>query len=180
MGREVSTKRVFVCIDIPEQVKEKIKEVQKNLPAFVGKKTEFENLHLTLKFLGHLERRKIEEVKKRLEKVRMKKFEASLGPLGVFSEQFIRIVWIKIFGCDALQKAVDDSLKGLFEPEARFMSHLTIARVKKVDNRNFFLEKLRKMEIPKISFEVDCFRLKESVLNPEGPRYFDMKIYPLE
>ncbi len=44
--------RCFISIDLPEKIIQEIKKIQEELPEFIGKKTETENLHLTLKFLG--------------------------------------------------------------------------------------------------------------------------------
>ncbi|RLG16235.1 RNA 2',3'-cyclic phosphodiesterase, partial [Candidatus Pacearchaeota archaeon] len=42
--------RTFISIDIPEKVRKEIIKIQNELSDFKGKKTEPENLHLTLKF----------------------------------------------------------------------------------------------------------------------------------
>ncbi|MEM4330973.1 MAG: RNA 2',3'-cyclic phosphodiesterase [Candidatus Pacearchaeota archaeon] len=171
--------RVFISLEFPENILEIVKEVQQKLPEFIGKKTEKENLHLTLKFLGEIEEDKVEIVKKRLESINFKKFEASLGEIGVFSEDFIRIVWIHVTNCDELQKRIDECLEDLFPKEKRFMSHLTIARVKKVLDKKSFLEKIRKINFQKESFTVKKFFLKESLLRKEGPVYKTLKEYNL-
>ena len=46
--------RVFISINISEEIRKEIKKIQDFLPEFFGKKTELENLHLTLKFLGNI------------------------------------------------------------------------------------------------------------------------------
>jgi len=45
-----------------------------------------------------------------------------------------RIAWIKVEGVGIweLQKRIDEALEDLFKKEERFMSHLTIARIKYV------------------------------------------------
>lgn len=171
--------RCFISIDIPENIKEEIKKIQEQLPDFTGKKIESENLHLTLKFLGEINDDKLEEIKKRLVNIKFKKFEAEINSIGVFSEKIIRIVWMHLTNCDGLQKEIDKSLKGIFESEQRFMSHLTIARVKNIKNKKEFLEKLDKVKIPKIKFAVDNFKLKSSALKKECPVYWDVEIYDL-
>ena len=45
---------------------------------------------------------------------------------------------------DELQKQIDKVLEGLFEPEFRFMSHITIARVKKVPDRKALVDYVKK------------------------------------
>ncbi len=59
------------------------------------------------------------------------------------------------------------------------MGHLTIARVKNAGNKKEFLEKLKRIKIPKIKFVVDNFKLKSSVLKSEGPVYEDIEVYNL-
>ena len=171
--------RCFISIDIPEEVKSEIKKIQDRLPEFIGKKTKLENLHLTLKFLGEVDDDKIEKIKNKLGEIKFNKFEISVDKIGVFSEKFVRIVWFHLIGCDDLQKQVDEVLKDLFPVEARFMSHLTIARVKNVDDKNIFLEELKKIKLPEIAFNVDNFKLKKSVLGREGPVYETLKEHGL-
>jgi len=172
--------RTFISIDFPEAVIKEVKKIQDVLPDFEGKKTEAENLHLTLKFLGETDEETVEKVKICLSKVSSPKLRLKFKKLGVFSEGFIRIVWVEVFGCGSLQKKIDISLEGLFGKEERFMGHLTLARVKNVQDKNKFLECLNKIPLPNIVFEVDNFKLKKSVLTKNGPIYSDIQIYPLE
>ena len=190
--------RTFIALDLPAEIIREIKKIQKELPEFIGKKTESENLHLTLKFLGDVSEEKVEQIKECLKKIKLsprddsskddtavpsgepQKFQVSIDSIGVFSKKVIRIVWLHLTNCDALQKEIDDSLKGLFKPEERFMSHLTISRVKNVENKKEFLEKLKKIKIPKINFMVENFKLKSSTLKSEGPVYEDIEIYNLK
>ena len=55
--------RAFVAISIPEEIKNRISEIQNQIPKFNGKLTEKENLHLTLKFLGEISQDLLENVK---------------------------------------------------------------------------------------------------------------------
>lgn len=172
-------KRVFISIDPPEDVQRKIEEIQKLLPKFEGKKTKKENLHLTLKFLGNVSDEQILEIDKRLKELRLKKFLIRVDGIGVFSERFIRIVWLHLSGCEELQSLIDTSLSDLFKKEERFMSHLTIARVRKLFNKTEFMKDIKKINLPNITFEISCFKLKESILGEEGPLYKTLVEYPL-
>ncbi len=172
-------KRLFVSIDIPENLKNDILKIQKELKHFQGKLTELENLHLTLKFLGETDNLNEINVINRLSKINFNSFITNLKNIGVFSEKEIKIVWIHLANCDELQKRVDEALEPLYPPEKRFMSHLTIARVKRVFNKELFLNELNKIEIPDLSFEVNNFRLKESKLTPNGPLYKTVKQFNL-
>jgi len=168
--------RCFVSIGFPKGIISKIKGVQEVLQKrdfFIGKFTEPENIHLTLKFLGEIDEHKIEEVKIKLKGIKFRKFLAQLGDIGVFNEKFIRIIWIQIFGkeVEELQKEIDISLKYLFDPENRFMSHLTIARVKKVLDKKKLLDELKNIKIPDLKFEIDKFYLMKSDLTSDRPVY---------
>jgi len=171
--------RTFISINISEEIRKEIKKIQDSLPEFFGKKTELENLHLTLKFLGEIEETKIEGIKEKLREIKIEKFATEIDEIGVFSEIFIRIVWLHMKDCENLQKQIDNALKNLFEPEKRFMSHLTIARIKKLKDKEGFLQDLKKIKIEKIKFIVDKFYLMKSELTAEGPRYSVLEEYNL-
>jgi len=171
--------RCFISINISKEVKKEIEKIQGVLPDFEGKKTELENLHLTLKFLSEINEEKVEELKKRLREIKFNKFETEIDEIGVFSEKFIRIIWLHLTGCSELQEIVDDKLRDLFELERRFMSHLTIARVKSIKDKKRFLAELKKIEIPKTKFQVDKFYLMKSELTNKGPNYEVIEEYEL-
>ncbi len=173
---EENKKRCFISINIPKEVSNKIEKIQNSLPDFNGKKTETENLHLTLKFLGEIKEEEIDKIKDILRNIKFSKFELRAGELGAFSPKFIRIIWLHLIGGEELQKKIDKEISTKFEKfgkEKRFMSHLTIARVKslKGENKENFLEKLNSIEIPQISFCVQEFCLMSSELTPEGAKH---------
>lgn len=170
--------RAFISVDIPKNILEGITKIQKMLPEFNGKFTETENLHLTLKFLGDIDEEILLEIERRLREINFKSFETRISEIGVFSPEYVKIVWVKLDNCENLQKAVDEKLSDIFEKEKRFMGHLTIARVKNIKNRKIFLEGLKKIKIPsRLNFSVKSFKLKKSELTPEGPVYETIEEY---
>ncbi len=177
--------RVFVAIDFPSEVIKEIARVQEILGnlKFSGKMTELENLHLTLKFLGEIDNDKLKEVEKRLLDIKLEKFESRLNGIGIFSYHGNpRIVWIKIGGKGIfeLQKKIDEILADLFKPEERFMSHMTIARVKYARDKIGFKNFIEGIKLKDIKFKVDKFMLKESELMELGPIYRDLESYLLK
>lgn len=163
--------RVFIGFFLPEEIKKDILEIQRKIPVFKGKLVEEENLHLTLKFLGEVSEKDLNELKEILKRVHFRKIECSIESLGFFSESFVRIIWLYLKNSEDLQREVDEALKDLFKTENRFMSHLTIARIKSVRNKNEFIEKLKKIDFNKVSFFVDEICLIKSELKKEGPEY---------
>ena len=81
--------------------------------------------------------------------------------------------------CNKLQRQIDEKLKDLFKPEKRFMSHLTIARIKEIKNKKRFLKELPNIKIPKIKFQIDNFYLMKSMLTSAGPKYEIISEYKL-
>lgn len=173
--------RAFVCIEFSDEVVKEVARVQGLVGKikFTGKMTELENLHLTLKFLGEIDDVVLEKVRERLKKVEFEEMELKLGRSGMFSRRGVpRIVWIKIEGKQIfeLQKRVDGALEGLFKPEERFMSHLTVARVKYVKDKKGFLEHVRGIKVRPVGFDVKGFSLKSSELKTVGPVYRDLEV----
>ena len=196
-------KRCFISIELPGEMIYVIKNIQnliKKKNMFIGKFTEPENLHLTLKFLGEIDEYKISNVMRMLKSVEFNEFEAELGNVGVFSKKFsknprffvsknfkkeefsdIKIIWIELLGkVFELQKEIDNKLINLFELENRFMSHITLARVKRVYDKKELIDYLKSIKPRKIKFNIDKFILKSSELNSEGPIYKDIKKYSLK
>jgi 2'-5' RNA ligase len=171
--------RTFISIDLNKETKDEIKRVQNSLPVFAGKKTEVESLHLTLKFLGEIDEYVLKRVEESLKKINFRKFKVKLGEIGFFKENFIKIVWIELKNCEELQKEIDDNLRNYFSKEEKFMPHITIARVKQIEDPDFFKKQLKKIKVKEVEFEVDKFKLKESKLRKEWPRYTDLGIYKL-
>lgn len=184
MTDELKYTRCFIALELDREVREYLEELglqikKKNL--FAGKFTDRENFHLTLKFLGEIGDGKVEEVKKRLGEVKFPEFEVSLGELGVFINSFNSILWVKLNGKGIwdLQKVIDEKFKDIFEPEVRFMSHVTLARMKKIHDKTIFLDYIKNIKTKKINFTVRDFSFKKSELRPEGPVYTDLERYEL-
>lgn len=179
--------RCFLAINFSQEVDEEIVKAQKLIEKhwnITGKMTEEENLHLTLKFLGELDEEKLKKVREALKEVKFKVFESHLGDIGCFSfKGNPRIVWAKVCGKELfeLQKKIDLSLeKEGFKQEERFMSHLTLARVKYVKDKLGFKEYIKNMKIPKVRFKVDNFYLFKSELKSPGPEYSVLEEYVLD
>lgn len=169
--------RLFIAIDIPEEIKNYLRAVQEELPsedaAVMRKTTDF---HLTLKFLGSTDGNKKQEVEAALENIPFKQFTAELSGLGIFgSQNFPRVIWVGVKIPDWLfetQKAIEKKVTELgFEAENRFSPHLTLARVKFVKDPQKCREQMTSIKIEPKKFEVKKFCLFRSHLSPRGAVY---------
>ena len=177
--------RSFICLEVLSEVVKEVARIQEILSKkpFQGKITELENLHLTLKFLGEISEKKVEEVKEELKKISFSSFEAKILETGIFSFRGNpKIVWIKVGGKEIfdLQRKIDEAmLKIGFKPEERFMSHMTIARIKHVKDKKAFREYVENIKTKKISWKVNEFFLKKSELKESGPVYTNLEKFSL-
>ncbi len=172
--------RCFIALELSREAIDEIENIQnliKNKNLFYGKLTEPENLHLTLKFLGEISEEKLKQAQEALKKIEFKEFEANLGELGLFSNRAQMILWMKLQGKGIfdLQKQIDKTLEDLLPIENRFMSHITIARIKKLPDKKSFLEYIKNLKHTSIKFKISEFILKKSELKPEGPVYNNLK-----
>ncbi len=173
--------RLFVAIDLPEEVKESIWNVSERLKRIKGLKVvERENLHITLKFLGEVKESSIKEISERLSGINSEPFSVSVEGIGSFpSKKRPRVIWVGINrGYDEillLKKKIDVSLSPMFGSEKRFSPHITIARAKyplKWSLIDDVISGFREQIFG--GFEVLGFSLKKSILKPEGPLYSDI------
>jgi 2'-5' RNA ligase len=176
--------RSFIAIDIPDDVKKKIAEVQSELresPADV-KWVKLGSIHLTLKFLGNIEEGQIKEIGEKMrESARtISPFSIDVTRMGVFPNiRNPRVIWIGLEETggrlSALQKGIEENLQLLgFEKEQRdFSPHLTIGRVKSSKGKSRLIEILerKKDESFHQSISVREVRLMKSDLKPTGPVY---------
>lgn len=160
--------RCFIAIGISDEAKKEIKRIQDSLNSLKDAKmklVEPENLHMTLEFLGELEDFKVNKCKEALKEIEFPKFMAHLGNAGVFpSESYIRVAWVSLEPQETIKRLhekIHGSLKNIAGLDERFESHITLARIKFVEDRQEFAEKLKSQKIKQIEFLADSFALKK-------------------
>ncbi|MEM4239660.1 MAG: RNA 2',3'-cyclic phosphodiesterase [Candidatus Woesearchaeota archaeon] len=161
--------RLFISCEIPQEISGYIHALAKQLPE--AKVSVPKNIDLTIKFLGDVPDTKLEEIKQKLSELRFKPFKAMLNGIGVFTEDFIRVVWVGLTPSEKFEELhvlADNVLEKLFQKEKRFQAHLTIARVKYVEDKKKFLDELKKIKVEPLTFEVNKIILFKSQLSPKG------------
>lgn len=174
-----------MAVDLNEEVRRKIAPLIEKASRISGvKAVEVENLHITLQFLGEVKDSKIPAIEDELSKVKFEQFKVSFQGVGAFpTPSSPRVVWVGISDGGKLKQLADSvhhQLKKLgFRRDKEFSAHVTIARVKRKNpeiktligehSSEFFGE-----------MEVKNFRLKQSVLRPQGPIYKDLMVFGYE
>lgn len=176
--------RAFIAFEIGENVKDEIMKIEEEIKKneIDIKLVERENLHITLKFLGNIEKRLLEKIFNILDNIKERKFEISVEDIGAFpNEKNIRVLWVGVKegreNIIRIQKELDNKLLPLgFKKEEDFVPHITIGRIKSFRNK----EKLMKIfeEYRGYFFGkciIDKIVLKKSILTPHGPIYHNLK-----
>ena len=137
----MNTIRAFIAVEIDQPNKQKISDLISNLKkskADVKWITE-DQMHLTLKFLGNIDKDKVQDISNTLSNIsnNFKSFTISLSNIGVFPNlNRPRVIWLGVDkGADYLKnlsERIENELEKLgFEKEDReFNPHLTLGRVK--------------------------------------------------
>lgn len=178
--------RLFIAIDVPEEIKEKAEQVEQEIKALPGSFTfvEKEAMHITLNFIGEVDDSLAENAKRALDTIGFAPFEVSLRGLSYFSPNFIRVVYIAIKkGTNELSRLfslIGDALENEGVPyeraeEGRFTPHFTVARIKYIKEKRPLLELIAKHADEDFgSFTVKGVLLKKSVLTENGPIYTNL------
>ncbi len=178
--------RLFIAVDLPAELKERLAEVQRRLgeAAQYLRFTRPEGIHLTLKFLGEVEPALFERIVAAMHEAAAtaQPLELVASGLGVFpSLRSARVVWVGVEGdvesLQALQRDLDQRLHRLGFPRERsaFTPHLTVARVRdglSPADRAALAQVLERLRPPEPArFPVDELVLFESFLKRGGARY---------
>jgi RNA 2',3'-cyclic 3'-phosphodiesterase len=127
------TMRLFVGIDIPDEIRGRISQYMLALDDLAPgtKWVRPESLHVTLKFIGNSE--KIEEIKHAVASISGPRFAIAFRGTGFFTPRSPRVFWAGVQAgpeLSALARAVEEALVPFgIEKEAReYSPHLTLAR----------------------------------------------------
>lgn len=179
--------RTFIAIKLTPEIISNISGVQEELKKSVieVKWVKPENIHLTLKFLGHITPEELEKVKLATRETLkpFAPFEVSVSGLGAFPKiEYPRVIWVGIDkGKKELTKIasrIEENLAKIgFAKEKRgFSPHLTLGRVKSPKGRKRSIETFTKLKASNLgSMRVTKISIMKSELRPLGPVYTSLE-----
>jgi RNA 2',3'-cyclic 3'-phosphodiesterase len=187
--------RTFIAIELPQNIKNYLAKIQQQLKGSGAdvKWVEPGNIHLTLKFLGERDEKKIKAISAVIENVALgnKSFTMSLSSIGTFpSISSPRVIWIGIDIGDAEVKKIVANLEeeiakqGIPKEDRAFSSHITIGRTRTPRNKEELTEEIRKItsgwNSKGLEFHVTKITLFKSTLSAKGPAYEVLKAASLK
>lgn len=183
-------KRLFVAINIVPDSKllQVYNEIQKRCYADKIKWVDAHLFHLTLKFIGETSQDSIDNISNVLRQIAddTDAFTFNLKGVGIFGSSYHpRIIRVNIEegrNLIRLGNEIATGLEAIGFPKDRqnFVPHLTLGRIKKVQDKKFFQQTIKLYQsqfFQKVS--VSEIILYESVLHPSGPEYFILEQYKL-
>jgi 2'-5' RNA ligase len=138
------------------------------------------NIHITLKFFGETGEDKIPEITEKLTEIAHVSpfFTMNIKNVGIFGSSYKpRVIWFGIEKNEQLTVLASQVLNAMDEigfkrDRQNFVPHLTVGRIKYIDDKNRFQQTIDKYKFTEIqNQEVSGFNLYESILRPQGPEY---------
>jgi 2'-5' RNA ligase len=173
--------RLFVAIRPPEAIREQLLDLMEGVPDLRWQQDE--QLHLTLRFIGEVERPAAEDVAVALWQIRFDRFSIALNGVGKFEKHRHGALWAGVTPRDplkALNAKVERACQSAgLEPERRaYHPHITLARWKgRAAGTDAFLE--RHGGLASEPWQVGELILYESRLGHEGAHYEAVERYSL-
>jgi 2'-5' RNA ligase len=174
--------RLFVAIRPPEAIRDLLIDTMDDSPDFRWQ--DDEQLHLTLRFVGEVDRHVAADLGDALGRVRAAALELRIKGVGSFDHRAAGALWAGVEPKEpvaALAAKIERVCQRVgLEPERRtFHPHITLARWKgrRTHELADFLD--RRRGLASEAFAVEEFILFESRLSRHGAHYEEVASYPL-
>lgn len=186
----MNTKRTFIAIKVePEKIlTDLFKTLKSNLKDEKIKWVEENNLHLTLRFLGETSQTQFRQADWLLKKLasEFKPFSFDLQGTGFFGNRSQpKVLFVSVVNAEILSRFADRLVKdisdfGFQTDEKPFSPHLTLGRIKQLQNGTQFLDLVKQYKnVPFQKVTVNEVIFYESILLPTGPVYKPLRLYQL-
>ncbi len=178
--------RVFIAVDIDDSARAALGRLQKELEKASGvdrrdvKWVRPEDMHLTLKFIGEMDDKKLPEVCTALEEAAKKhnSFQLGIESVGYFGKNAATVVWVgTAAGSESLQSLAGDveeqlAQTGWPKEDRPFAGHLTLCRIKNPRAGRILAQMSEKYkDFNAGTVKIDDVKVYQSVLMPAGPVY---------
>ena len=180
----MTTWRLFCAIELPSDVRARlhdhVRHLRAEVPDVAASWTRVDNIHLTLKFFGNVEVKRIADISGAASRAtqQFSAFEIEIGGTGVFPKPGrAQVLWIGVKDSSgkllALQTQLESEFASLgFEKEDRaFKPHLTIARLRRPEGARQLADAHLKTDFPPQSITLTELVLFRSELSSKGSQY---------
>lgn len=184
--------RIFISINLPEDIKKRLASYQDKWPELPARWTKPENIHITLIFIGYANDEELVEVCRIVKEAASRHSGFSVrinkvcyGPPKKMPPRMVWAVGERSSEFASLKEGLEKSLAGSgrirFSPEKRESHiHITLARIRQMEWRR--IEPEERPEIEEgidLSFPVNSIEIMESKLKRGGAEYTILESVPL-
>lgn len=177
--------RLFVALRPPAAIRAKLSAAMGDVPH--ARWQDDEQLHLTLRFIGEVDRPQAEDLAAALGRVRVERFTVAIAGVGRFEKGGrTNAIWAGVAPREPLadlHARVDRALvQAGIEPDRRaYLPHITLARLSRAAGVEPAIDRFLadRAALSSAPFAIDALLLYESRLGREGARYEAIARYPL-
>jgi 2'-5' RNA ligase len=174
--------RLFVAIRPPDDIVDVLVDAMDDSPAL--RWVSDDNLHLTLRFIGEVERPLADDIARELERIRSARFALNLSGIGAFEQRGGGAVWAGVeprAAVAALAAKVERACQvaGCEAERRAFHPHITLARFGRGSKAEVQPYLSRNAALTSAPFAVTSFTLFESHLSRHGALYDTVADFPL-
>lgn len=175
--------RLFVAIRPPQAIRTRLIDLMEGVSG--ARWQDEDQLHLTLRFIGEVDRHRAEDIATALASIRHPRFDIALSGLGTFERRGRPVtLWASVAPhapLKALHKKIDQAVQraGAEADRRAYLPHITLARLGPGAGAISGLIQARG-GVSSPSFTVEAFRLYESHLSANGASYSVVEQYPLQ
>ncbi|MFA5431635.1 MAG: RNA 2',3'-cyclic phosphodiesterase [Candidatus Paceibacterota bacterium] len=183
-------KRIFISINLPENIKNKLVAYQEEMArSFINsndfcpiKWTKKYNLHITLLFIGYVELEELVPLIERIEKVATNhgSFAVDLKSISYGPKENIpKMIWVTGNNSQqlgSLQTDLEEEMLSIKKLETSFIPHITLGKINQWQfNRINIEERLDVFKDISLSFAVNSIDIMETNLGKGGGQYAVLK-----
>ncbi|MEN3325646.1 MAG: 2,3-cyclic 3-phosphodiesterase [Acidobacteriota bacterium] len=176
--------RVFCAVELPDVVRARLEDhisrLRKEVPDAAASWSRVENIHLTLKFFGNVEVKRIEKISAAAKRVakQFATFQIGVGGTGVFPRASRpQVLWIGVSDPSAQLSALQEKFENVcaavvFAKEDRaYRPHLTIARLRKPEAARALADAHLQRTFETVEVKLKELVVFRSELSPKGSKY---------
>jgi 2'-5' RNA ligase len=182
--------RIFIAIEIPEEIRKAVYELGEVIPPDCAKIrwVKPQSIHLTLVFLGEISDDSLDKIKATIATVAQshQSFSMALKGSGTFPHiRRPRVIWVGVTpeARTPITKLVFDLMDALdflkLEGKKRFSPHITFGRIKSVHDLSSLQQGIERLSLDSDQFPVREITLFKSELKPGGAEYTALSKFPL-
>ena len=177
----MSSRRLFIALRPPEDVAERLLDTMEGISG--ARWQDADNLHITLRFIGEVDRHVAADVETALEGLTFPPFALAISGVGHFEgNRRAKAIWARVAPnphLDELQMRVELACRraGLRPETRKFVPHITLARLNSGSGMiGDWLHRHGTLALG--PWQATDFSLYESDLTPNGALYSEIRKFP--